>query len=169
MKTKNLVALVILGNLAGAALTSFFALTYFPSSPPIRFLCQCGWVVFAFPLGWVGVVAGKLLASRVMVYLAWGAGAFINACLWGWTAGKINKAIQGRIGHAGFDASVISPRIAQLRHEHAAAAHARSHPVYSRKGLLAAARRTITRCGYFSNLGAEHPQPAEGGAPKHEP
>jgi hypothetical protein len=169
MKAKKIIATAVVGNLAGVGLT-YVALIAAPTFFG-WWLCYCLFLFFSFPLGWLGVLLSKMLATKGIALLCFWGGVTLNACLWGWTVSRITRAVQRRkmTAQNAFDASAISARIMQLRHDHAVAAHARSHPLYSRKGLVAAARRALTRFAYFSGIGAQHSRSPEHEAPKNSP
>jgi hypothetical protein len=169
MKTNYLISKVAVGNLAGAGV-AFIACTAFPWYF-LRQLGECCWAVLAFPLGWVGLLVSKQSPNRGIALLCFWGAVIINGYLWGWTVSRITRAVQRQktTPQNAFDASAISARILQLRHDHAVAAYSRSHHLPSRKGLVAAARRALTRFAYFSGVGGEHSDPAEHEAPKNEP
>src|SRR5262249_10217883 len=134
-----------------------------------KFACECAWAVLAFPLGWLGLIAGGLVATRSLLpypYVFLWTGVTMNACLWGWFAHRLVRGVRGQAGYSGFDASTISSQIAQVRHNHAVSAHSRWKPPHARKGLVGAARRVISRHGYFLRTEPERREHIEGEAPK---
>lgn len=161
MKAKNLIAVVMLGNLMGAVLTSFLALNFRPSWPIATFFCKCGWALLAFPLGWVGFIASRLSSSPQMASFLFGAGLLSNACLWAWVAARTIRAVQQQGTHKGFDTSTVSPRIEELRRSHALTAHSRSRHLHARKELLATASRVVRRFMYFSGIRTQHHEPTK--------
>jgi hypothetical protein len=162
MKTKLLIGTVVVGNLAGFALAYFVACGGWPACRGLEWLGASCWAVLALPLGWLGLIAGRLFAtSRSVFNLFFYSGAILNACLWGWAAWGIIRAVQRNFTQAGFDASAIAPRIAHLRESHATMAHVRARPLHARKGLLAAAGQAVKHLAYFSGFRAEHPDALE--------
>ncbi len=156
MKMIGLIGLVVAGNLAGAALSYYGSLWF--AWPFAREICSWLWAMLLFPFGWWGIIENKLLSAPPQaVAVLWGS-TFLNAVLWGWAAYKIKRAIQRRNewAHRPFDASTIYPRIEQLRQHHADAAQARAHPLYSRKGLVEAARQVVAGFAYFSGMQSGH-------------
>ncbi len=165
MRAKLLIATVAVGNLVGVGVTSWVLLGRLSCPQLVRFLCECCWAVLAFPLLWAGLIASSLATGGGIDYpTLWGA-AIVNACLWGWVASKVGT----QIAHSGFDPSTILLRIARLRENGTAAAHARSKHLHTRRGLLAATRRTLRGTAYFSGEGPEHRQSAGQEVGKNEP
>ncbi len=167
-KTKAVIAMICLGDLAGEVLT-FFGGFANSAGPVVRFLCECGWAVFAFPLGWLGMimanfpVLGRGVGLRQACFWA---GVTMNALLWAWITNRVVRAMRAEPRHGGFDARSVSLRIAEVRQNHAAAAHSRWKPPHARTGLVRAAKQTIRRCGYFFKAERERQEPSEEEAPK---
>jgi hypothetical protein len=168
VKTKVLIAAVALGDLAGEVVTYLCGLANITGWDIVKFPCECAWVVLAFPLGWLGAIAGSLFANMAMQmrYVCLGVGVTMNAILWGWMVDWITRVVREPSDHKGFDGSTISLRLAAVRQSHVAAAHSRSKPPYARKGLVVAASRAIRRCKYFLESGPEGPEPCEHEEPK---
>jgi hypothetical protein len=149
MKSKQVISAVIFGYLAGFALTFFVAFTSFSPWRLVNVLCGCCWVVLAFPLGWLGLIAGRFSATTSVSFVCFFGAIALNACVWGWAALGMLRAVQQRASYKGLDVSTISSRIVRLRENHPAMAHSRARPLHSRKGLLAAAGRAVRRLAFF--------------------
>jgi hypothetical protein len=72
------------------------------------------------------------------------------------------RARESQFPGRAFDVSAIAPRIRRVRHDYLEAARGRSRYEYYRAGLLAAARRIVTRFSYFRCERHEH------AIPKHD-
>ena len=169
VRTKTLIAMVALGNLAGEGVTFVGGFANTTGWDILKFPCECAWTVLAFPLGWLGLVGGSFAAKQLMLpyfYLFLWTGVTLNACLWGWVACRFVRCVRGQAGYSGFDASTISSQIAEVRHRHTVSAHSRWRPSHARKGLIGAARRAIGRCAYFLRTEPARRQETEGDSPK---
>lgn len=166
VKTKARIGVVALGNLAAEVVTFVGGFANTTGWDIVKFPCECAWTVLAFPLGWFGFIGGSFAAKQLLLpyfYLFLWTGVTLNACLWGWVAYRFVRSVRGQAGHSGFDASTISSRIVEVRHNHIGSAHLRWKPPHARKGLVGAARRAISRCAYFFRTEPERRQPTEGG------
>jgi hypothetical protein len=173
VNTKVLITAVALGDLAGQAVTFLGGLANTTGWDVAKLPCDCAWAVLAFPLGWLGWIAGCFLsASSRMAGMRdaclW-AGVTLNACLWGWTVYVLIKRVRGQGGRDGLDASAISLRIAEVRRSHVVAAHSRWKPPHAREALVAAASRAIRRCGYFFRGEPERWESPKEKHPRDEP
>lgn len=167
-KTKALAAMVCLGDLAGEVVT-FFGGVANSAGSVVRFLCECGWAVFAFPLGWLGMITADVPAPGKGVGLrhaCFWVGVTMNALLWAWIAHRVARAVRAEAQHGGFHAPSVSLRIAEVRQNHAAAAHSRWKPPRARNALVGAAKQAIRGCGYFFRAGRGRQDPCEQEEPK---
>ena len=171
-RAKAVVAVVASGVLAGQVIAFLGGPANTAGWDLVRFPCECAWAVLAFPLGWLGwiaprlvaLAAPRLIASRSLVawqycpYLFLWTGVLLNACFWGGVVYGVARYNRRQGGRHGLDASMFFARLSELRPNHLAAAHARSRPMYARKGLVAVARQAVTRQAYFTNKKPEgHP------------
>jgi hypothetical protein len=173
MKTRTVAAMVAGADLVGEAVTFLGGFANSIGWDVAKFPCECAWAVLAFPLGWLGFIAGSLSAASRgmwgMRYACLWAGVAMNAILWGWVVYKLIRSVQGQPGYSGFDASLVRPRITQVRQNHAILAHSRSKPLQARRELLAAAGRALTKLAYFSRTAAEREKTEHQEAPTNEP
>jgi hypothetical protein len=93
----------------------------------------------------------------------------MNGVLWGWIVYVSVKLVAGQGSRRAFDASVLSLRLAEVRQNHAGAAHARGGSVHARKGLVAWASRAVRGCGYFFDRKPEARPYDEGELHKTQP
>ena len=172
VKTKAIIAAVALGVVAGQAVTFFGGLANTSGWDVVKFPCECAWAVLAFPLGWLGMIATALANNRWLMpypYLFLWTGVILNGALWSWIVYRIVILLREQGTNPGFDASAFSVRLREVRQSHVAAAHARSGPVYARKGLVAIASHAICRCGYFFDRKPKARPYVEGECTKSEP
>ena len=161
-KTKLLIFAVALGVIVGQVLTFLGGLANKTGWDVLQLPCECAWTVLAFPLGWLGLFAPAFDATRSMLpyrYLFLWTGVTLNGLLWAWIVYRIVRSLQFSGTHPPFDATALSRGVTELRQSHVAAAHARSHPPYARKGLLAIATRAVRHCAYFLNRKPPGPEP----------
>jgi hypothetical protein len=153
VKTKSLIAVVAITHLAGQVVTFFGGIANTTGSELAKFPCECAWAVLAFPLGWLGFIGGSFAAKQFLLpffYLFLWTGVTMNSCLWGWIVYGVARVVRGQCQNHGFDSAAISARVSELRQSHGVIAHARSRPLYARKGFVAMASRSISRCGFFA-------------------
>ena len=83
-----------------------------------------------------------------------------------WVAEEARRrSAETRVPGTAFDASAIAPQLERVRQDHLAVMRSRPHASSYRMGLIALARRMVTRLPYFQHVSHDHEQeiPGHGG------
>jgi hypothetical protein len=151
VKTQALIATVALSLVIGQVVTFLGGLANTTGWDVARLPCECAWAVLAFPLGWLGLITGAFANRWLLAYASifvW-IGMGLNGGLWAWIVYLALRSARGQGLYRGFDASLVSSQIKEVRRSHVTASHARCESIHARKGLVAIASRAVRRCGYF--------------------
>jgi len=152
VKTLAFIAAVAVGVVVGQVVTFLDGPANTTGWDVVKVPCECAWAVLAFPLGWLGLIAGTFATIRQLLpypnLFLW-IGVTMNGGIWASIVYQVLRSVRDQGTRRGFEASTFSLRLTEVRLTHVAAAHARTGSVSARKGLVAAASRGVRRCGYF--------------------
>jgi hypothetical protein len=172
VKTKALIAAVAVGIVVGQVVTFLGGPANTTGWDVVKVPCECAWVVLAFPLGWLGLIAGAFAKIRWLLpypnLFLW-IGIPMNGGLWALMVYLAVRFTRGQGTHRGFDAPTVSLRLTEVRRNYVAAGHARTGSVFARKGLVATASRAVRRCRYFFDRKPEARPYAQREMHKNEP
>src|SRR5690242_4582133 len=108
VKTKAFIAAVALGVVAGQAVTFVGGLANTTGWDVVKLPCECAWALFAFPLGWLGLIGTAFANNRWLLpypYPFLCTGVILNGALWSWIVYRIVIMLRGQGANRGFDAS----------------------------------------------------------------
>jgi len=172
VKTLAFIAAVAVGVVVGQVVTFLDGPANTTGWDVVKVPCECAWVVLAFPLGWLGLIAGTFATIRQLLpypnLFLW-TGVTMNGGLWASIVYLVVRSVREQGTHRGFDASTFSLRLREVRRTHVTAAHARSGSLFARKGLVATASLAVRQCGYFFHRKPEARPYAQREMHKNEP